>query len=206
MKKRTKKTKRKTGGASCARQENLAFGPAGGVSADTLRVDHEGAEKSKCGRKNGYRAAVALSVLAASALTPSPAHPQTVKCIQDMQFGSIVPCGAANTVRIEPTGTRTASGCLTVSGPASRGRCLIKGKFFPITPMTVSITAPSYNIASGANKMVVDNFDINTAAAGPAITVTAFITTVDIGATLNVGANQASGTYTGAATINVNYQ
>lgn len=206
MKKRTKKTGRKPNGASSTRRGELAFGVASGAAADTLRVDHEGAEKSKCGRKKGYRAAVALSVLAASALTPSPARPQTVKCLQDIIFGSIVPCGSANTVRIDPTGTRTASGCLTVSGPSSRGSCLIKGKLFPITPMTVSITAPSYNIASGGNKMVVNNFDLNTPAAGPAITVTAFITTVDIGATLNVGAGQAAGTYTGAATINVNYQ
>lgn len=185
----------------------LSFGLNRGASADTLRIEHDGTEKAKRPRNNkGYRAAVALSVLAAAALPPSPAHPQTVKCIQDIQFGSIVSCGTANTVRIDPTGTRSASGCLVVSGPSSRGRCIIKGKFFPVTPMTVSITAPSYNIASGGNKMVVDNFDLNTAAAGPTITVTAFITTVDIGATLNVGASQAAGTYTGAATINVNYQ
>jgi len=176
------------------------------MSRESMKKKTRSNRKNARGGKKSYRAAVALSVLAATTLPPSPAKAQTVNCLVGIQFGSIVTCGAANTVSVNPTGTRSSSGCLVVSGPLAEARCLIKGSKFPIRPMTVSITAPSYNIASGGNKMVVNNFDLNTAGAGPTITVTAFITTVHIGATLNVGAGQAAGSYSGAATINVNFQ
>ena len=158
--------------------------------------------------KNRVKNMVGLSVLAASALGVAmpAALAQSVNCFQTMIFGSIIPCAGGGTVSIDPAGTRTTGGCISVTGPSARGRCLLVGSFFPIRPMQVSITAPTFTITNGTANMNVNGFDLSTAGNGPTITITSFIATVNIGATLNVGANQAPGNYSGTATINVNYQ
>lgn len=156
---------------------------------------------------------VSLSVLAAlpAAVVPGvvplgPAMAQSIDCFQTLNFGTIETCATGGTVTIDPDGTRTTGGCLSSSGSSSRGRCILTGTFFPVTPMTVSVAAPTYTITKGGgDNMDVNNFQINTAGNGPAITVTAFITVVNIGADLVVGAAQPSGSYTGAVTVNVNY-
>jgi hypothetical protein len=70
------------------------------------------------------------------------------------------------------------------------------------------MAAPSYPVNNGAFTMNVNNFDLG---GGPnnAHTVTvggAGTIDVNIGATLNVGAGQQIGTYTGSYTLNADYQ
>ena len=153
---------------------------------------------------------VGLSLLAASAAVAAagPAAAQNINCFQTIIFGSFMECSGAGTVTIDPTGTRTTGGapCLSVSGPSSRGRCLVTGSFFPVRPMQVVITAPTFTITNGTANMNVNGFDLNTAGNGPTVTITAFISVVNVGATLNVNANQPEGSYTGVATITVNFQ
>lgn len=164
-------------------------------------------KKKKKGNKACNKTLVGLSLLAASAMGGmAPAAAQNVNCFQSLIFGTVTACGGAGTVTVNPAGARSTGGCATVSGPSSRGRCLLIGSFFPVRPMQVSITAPTFTITNGTSNMNVNNFDLNTAGAGPTTTITAFIATVNIGATLNLGANQADGDYSGSATINVNFQ
>lgn len=161
-------------------------------------------------RRGKHNKQVALSLLTASAALAAglavPAHAQNVNCFQSMIFGSIIACSAAGTVRMDPDGTRSTTGCVSVIGPSSHARCILTGSLFPVRPMQISISAPTFTISNGTSHMNVNGFDLNTAGNGPTITLTAFITVVGIGATLHVGANQPSGNYSGTATINVNYQ
>lgn len=71
--------------------------------------------------------------------------------------------------------------------------------------MAISITAPTYTVSDGGNTMKVTGFDLQTTGNGPAITVTAFITVINVGATLSVGGSQASGVYKGTYTMNANF-
>ena len=166
-------------------------------------------KKAKAGQSKGKKLLVGLSCLAASAMmNGQAAQAQNANCFQTLNFGSILACAGAGTVTVDPTGARSTGGaaCLQASGPSSRGRCLLIGSFFPVRPMTVTITTPTVNITNGTTNMSVNNFDLNTPGNGVSTTVTAFITVVDIGGTLNVAANQAAGTYSGAASIVVNFQ
>jgi hypothetical protein len=54
--------------------------------------------------------------------------------------------------------------------------------------------------------MQVNDFNLQTAAGGLTTTISAFLTSVNIGATLNIDAGQASGAYAGSVTVSVAYQ
>ncbi len=148
-------------------------------------------------RKKHGKLMVNLSAMALIGFCPASGKAQNINCIDDLIFGSITPCGAAGTVIVRPDNTR-ALGCVTsVGGPFSRARCTITQKS-PVRPVQISITAASFVITSGANNMNVTNFNIITNAGGPNATITANFINVPIGATLNVGATQAGGLYTGS--------
>ena len=136
---------------------------------------------------------VKLSFVTVVSLFPSKVMAQNLNCFNNLIFGEIITCGAAGTVTNRPDGTQ-ASTCVTVGGPISQGRC-VATQSFPFRPIQISITAAKFTITSGANSMSVTNFNIITNANGPTATVTAPFVNIPIGATLNVGGSQASGTY-----------
>ena len=150
---------------------------------------------------------VLLTCSLALSLMPNAVQAQSISCFQNLNLGSIVACPAtADTVRLAPTGGTTAGGCSSAGGSPLRGRCLLQGQFSPVRVMQVTIAAATVAITNGTSNMNMTNFDWNTTAGGPTTTVTAFITTVDLGATLNVKAAQPGGTYIGSFTVTVNYQ
>ncbi len=123
----------------------------------------------------------------------------------DLNFGNIAVGSTAGTVVLAPAGTRTATGGVTL--PATTGT--VSAAAFNVTGQagyTFSITLPSTptTVTSGANSMTVNAF---TSDPTPTGTLTAGAQTVKVGATINVGANQAAGTYTSATpfTVTVNY-
>ena len=73
--------------------------------------------------------------------------------------------------------------------------------------MDVVVTTPSISITSGANSMTVNNFNLITNGGGDSVSLPAqpFVE-VPIGATMNVGATQASGSYSGNFTVEVTLQ
>lgn len=125
----------------------------------------------------------------------------------DMSFGNLSTDGTAGTVVLAPAGTRTTTGGLAL--PATTGT--VTAAAFDVTgegAYTYSITLPStdYTITKTASTetMAINTFTSNPTSPG---TLTAGAQTITVGATLNVGASQVSGTYTNATgfDVTVNY-
>jgi Domain of unknown function (DUF4402) len=130
----------------------------------------------------------------------------------NLDFGSLFPSNVAGTVTLTPAGTRTATNGIVLVGtgfkPASfAGRGTFNQR------VDVSLGANSIFITGPGTRMRVRNFVIGS-------TPTAVLTTTPsrfriaatngvfgfpVGATLEVGANQAPGTYTGNWSITLNY-
>lgn len=128
---------------------------------------------------------------------------------QNLHFGTFASGPSAGTVTINPaTGLRTSTGGVTlVSGAGLDANGVISLTASTGINITLSMTNTSFILSNGADTMVVNDFNINTAAAGSSILVNLAATTetFPIGATLQVGANQAQGTYTGNYTVNAIY-
>jgi len=122
----------------------------------------------------------------------------------DMNFGNVATDGTVGTVILAPAGTRTPSGGVTL--PATAGT--VAAASFAVAgsgSFTYAISLPaSVVISSGANNMTVDTFTSTPNAAG---ILSAGAQTLLIGATLNLTASQASGSYTSASpfAVTVNY-
>ncbi|PUZ22822.1 hypothetical protein DCC81_20585 [Chitinophaga parva] len=125
----------------------------------------------------------------------------------DMNFGNVaVQSTAGGTVVLTPAGVRTATGGVTLPSTATG---TITAASFTVTGTgnyTYSITLPStaLTITSGANTMTVTNFTSDPLGVG---TLAAGTQTLNVGATLNVSAAQAAGTYVSATPfdVTVNY-
>lgn len=153
---------------------------------------------------------VALSVLAVSAAgTHRQAWGANLVCTP-IDFGTFVACPLnAGTVVVSPAGVTTPSpGCLTQLGAGKRAQCLLTGE----TGVRVITAASPITLNSGANNMTVNafRFSADTPPLGPALTLTATIGSSSpvlnfyVGATLNISAGQAGGSYTGTYTITTN--
>ena len=120
----------------------------------------------------------------------------------DLNFGSVVPGGSAGSVMMTPAGARSASGgaSLGSSTGSSAGSFTVAG----LAGAAYSITLPaSTTITSGANNMTVNTFTST-----PSVTGNlggGGTQTLSIGATLQVGASQPTGTYSGAFNVTVTY-
>lgn len=130
----------------------------------------------------------------------------------NLDFGRLIPSTVAGVVTMTPTGSRTATnGIVLVGGGHKAASFAGQGTFNQ--RVDVSLGANSIFITGPGAPMRVRTFVIGS-------TPTAVITTTPtrfrigavngifnfpIGATLEVGANQAAGTYTGNWTITLNY-
>jgi len=120
-----------------------------------------------------------------------------------MSFGNIIADTDGGTVVLVPAGTRTLNG---LTSPSIAGT--VTAAAFTVTGFdgaTYSISLPAnHTISNGVQNMVVDTFTSNPSGTG---TLTGGTQNLSVGATLNVGSSQASGTYTNAAgfTVTVNY-
>lgn len=134
--------------------------------------------------------------------------PISIVKVTNLEFGNVaVQTATAGTVILSPGGTRATGGAGGVSLPATTGT--VSAASFTVSGLagyTYSISLPTtFNVASGANTMVVNTFTST-----PTPTGTLSVSgseTLSVGATLNVTAGQAAGTYTSAAglTVTVNY-
>lgn len=152
---------------------------------------------------HSQKALVTLSAVVAMNIADIPkARAQSVSCIQDLVFGSVIACGAANPVTVTPSGTISSPNCTRGGGPFSRGNCLVFGTV-PPQPIQISFAAASFSL-TGPGTMNVTGLGM-VATGRTSTTITAFTTSIPIGGTMNVGGSQASGVYQGTITINANY-
>ena len=146
---------------------------------------------------------VRFSLATIIAVFPGEATAQNLNCIQNLIFGDIITCGAAGTVTVRPDDTTTSS-CVTIGGaPLSRARCTVT-QSFPFRPIQVNVSAAAVVNDGGGNTMNVNAFNIVTNSGGTSHLAPAVpFLDVPIGATINVGATQAGGTYSGTFGITV---
>ena len=158
-------------------------------------------------------AAVALvmgsSAMAATSATGTASAtivtPISISKTTDLSFGKISPSGSLGTVVIANNGTRSRTGgtVLVTGGTVSQAVFSISGE----SGLTYDVTLPtSVTLDDGAsNTMTVDNFTTNIATDGTEA-VGSGATTMNVGATLNVAANQTAGTYSKTFTVTVAYK
>ncbi|TSB03901.1 DUF4402 domain-containing protein [Sphingorhabdus contaminans] len=180
-----------------------------------------------CGAKFNWRVKPAMAVTAfAAALLCSPAHadtepgnaeitvvrPLSFVIDDNLDFGSLIPGTTAGTVTMAPTGARTATnGIVLVGGGHSPATFSGQGTFNQ--RVDISLGANSIFINGPGAPMRVRTFVIgSTPTAVLTTTPLRFriaaangIFTFPLGATLEVGANQAPGKYTGNWSITLNY-
>lgn len=150
---------------------------------------------------NAFSQASATATATATIITPIAISKTT-----DMNFGNVAVNATPGTVVLTPAGTRSATGGVTL--PASAGT--VSQAVFSVSGQanaTYSITLPSgaTTITSGANTMSVDTWTSNPNATGTLDG--SGNQTLNVGATLNVAASQAAGTYVSGTpfTVTVNY-
>ncbi len=132
--------------------------------------------------------------------------------VQDLEFGDIIASNTAGSVRIDAVGNRTATGGVTLAGGGHQvARFAGLGSFNRQVNIAMSAT-PIWITGPGA-PMRVRNFEIGstpTVILGTAPLRFRIVTPTGafnfpLGATLDVGANQAGGEYSGNFTVILNY-
>lgn len=125
-----------------------------------------------------------------------------------LDFGVVAPSGVIGTVVVPPSGAASDTGGATLISGGAAGVCTLGGD----NSQTADITFvnATETVTSGGDTMTVDNFLMiydGSAASGSLMgdTLTAIPSNLNVGATLNVGINQAPGTYTGTFTVDVVY-
>lgn len=123
----------------------------------------------------------------------------------DMNFGNVAVSAVAGTVVLTPASVRTKTGGVTlpiVAGTISAASFNVTG----LGSYTFTITLPStpLTISNGSNTMTVNAFTSTPSGTG---TLSGGAQVLNVGATLNIGINQAAGLYTSATpfTVTVNY-
>ncbi len=125
--------------------------------------------------------------------------PISISSSANLDFGTMVPTGTAGTVTVTPAGARSSVNVDLLGGLPSAAAFDVTGE----GANTYSITLPSSaTLTSGGNTMTVDTY---TDDAGATPTLSGGSDTFNVGATLNVGATQAEGTYSGTFSVTVNY-
>ncbi|KAF0196210.1 MAG: YapH protein, partial [Bacteroidetes bacterium] len=106
------------------------------------------------------------------------------------------------TVTITPAGVRSHTGGVTPSAIGTYNNAIYTATGEPNA--TYSITLPaSTTISSGANSMTVNNFTSDPTPTG--LLNGGGSQTINVGATLNVGASQATGNYSGTYDVTIAY-
>ena len=182
---------------------------------------------SMCGASYRYPVKLGMAVAAVCAISgASPASAETEPAnaeitvvrplsfvIDDnLDFGSLIPGTLAGTVVMAPTGTRTANnGIVLIGGGQSTATFSGQGSFNQ--RVDISLGANSILITGPGAPMRVRTFVIGstptavltTAPLRFRIAAANGIFTFPVGATLEVGANQTPGKYTGNWSITLNY-
>lgn len=144
-----------------------------------------------------------LFTLACAITAASVSWAQSMTATQALAFGSFA-AGTGGTVAISAAGVRSPGGdvILVSSGSGSAASFNVSGT--PNATYAISLPANGVvSLTSGSNSMAVNNFTSNPASSGQLSGGGS--QTLMVGATLSVGSNQATGTYSGSFNVTVNY-
>ena len=133
----------------------------------------------------------------------------------DLNFGKIIAGTTAGTVTVTPAGTRAATGGARLAGTGAQPAAFA-GYGFQNQTVTISVNSntPVVRRVGGSETMQFDTFiigstptaQLTTAPLAFRIASTTGMFAFPVGATLRVGARQASGIYTGSFSVTLNYQ
>jgi len=158
----------------------------------------------------GYANSSFAQATATAAASASIMSPITIAKNVDMSFGNVaVSASTGGTVVLDPTGTRTTGGAGGVTLPSTTGTVSAADFTVSGTPsFTYDITLPTTATLSdgSGHTMIVNTFTSFPATTG-ALSSGGGTQDLTVGATLNVSAAQAAGTYTNATAVpvTVNY-
>ena len=132
--------------------------------------------------------------------------------VSDLDFGDIIPSNAAGTVTIDPDGSRSRTGGVTLAGDGGEP-ARFAGLGSLNRQVNISLGSNTIWITGPGVRMRVRDFEIgstptallSTAPTRFRITSTLGNYNFPVGGTLEVGANQAPGDYSGTFTITLNY-
>lgn len=145
------------------------------------------------------------AIAATSSITVSADIISTIKvgARNGLLFGDIASSSVAGSVILSTNGNRTTTGGATVnsSGSGSPATFDVSGD----ANASFSISLPiSITLSDGSsNNMVVDNFTSSPSTTG--VLDSSGKQSIFVGATLNVGSNQAFGSYSGLMSVTVDY-
>lgn len=153
-----------------------------------------------------YSAATYAQVTAGATVTSTIVTPIAITNAGNMNFGNMAVSATAGTVILATNGTRTITGGVTlpaVAGTVSAAHFAVSGT----GTYTYSISLPTDDtrVSSGQNFMLVNTFISDPSSTGTLSAGGA--QTVNVGATIHVGAGQAAGIYTSDSPfqVTVNY-
>jgi hypothetical protein len=153
-----------------------------------------------------FTASTFAQVSATATATATIVTPIAIANGGNMNFGNIAVSAVAGTVILAPAGTRSTSGGVTLpvnAGTVSQAIFNVSGT--PAYTYAITLPAVATTVTSGANTMTVTAFTSSPTPTG--VLNGAGTEVLNVGATLNVGANQASGTYVSGTpfSVTVNY-
>lgn len=137
------------------------------------------------------------------AAPPGWALDTAIAPVQGLVFGKFV-AGSGGTVTVSAAGVRSASAgvVLVPSGAGTAAQFSVTGD--PSRTYALSLPANgAVLLTSGANSMALSNVTSSPALSGQ-LSVGG-TQTLSVGATLSVGSNQATGSYSGVIDVTVNY-
>ena len=150
----------------------------------------------------------ASAAVATATSTSTVVTPIAISKNADLSFGSFAPGATSGTVTVSPNNTRAVSGGVVALGSgATAAQFAVTGQ----DGSTYSITlGGSTSLTSGSDTMTFTSISDLTASAATSGnvsggTLTGGAQTIYVGGVLDVGANQAAGTYTGTVTATVEY-
>jgi hypothetical protein len=133
--------------------------------------------------------------------------PITISKVDNMEFGNIVATATGGTVVLSPDNSRTESG---VQLPVATGT--VGAATFTVTGQdgyayTVTLPSASYSITTGLTPTATETMTLTAFTSDTTNTLTGGTQTLNVGATLNVVANQTPGVYTSETPfdVKVNY-
>jgi hypothetical protein len=160
---------------------------------------------------SSFAAGQAQAVTATGQIKAEIIQPISLAVQQSLNFGRMT-VGLVGTAVVDTAGVRTNTGGVSLIAGGGEQEGIIKITAASALPIDLSVTATKFvvaNTAAPTKTMNVNNFNIKTNAGGTKTVLTLAGTTkatVPLGATLNVGAGQTAGVYTGTFTVAAAYQ